>query len=594
MAHTAQQHADGDDRRHAAAGIDPVAAALAALDRIDASDRPEIWIHRADRDEVLDAAEVVAKRLEAGEHLPLAGLVAAVKNNIDVAGWPTTAGCPAYASTPEASATVVERLRDAGAVIVGATNMDQFATGLVGTRSPYGAVRNARYPEYISGGSSSGSAVAVALGLVDLSLGTDTAGSGRVPAAFNGIVGVKPTRGRFSMHGVVPACHSLDCVSVFASDVELAARAAAVLEGFDPADQWSRHPVERARRDVTSLRVGVPSAASLAADPDLDEATSQSLLDAAARFRSLGLEVMEVDLDVFLEAGVLLYEGAFLAERYDAVGEFIEEHPDEVDPVVGSIIRGSRDLRAYDLAADIDRLASLSRRADATWAEVDVLVVPTTPTVYTIAEIAEEPVARNSVLGRYTNSCNLLDLAAIAVPAGERVDAPPVGISLFGPAWTDGLLAELASVFVDGAPRPAAGGQGGVHAAAPGRVQVAVVGAHLSGQPLNAQLTDRAARLVRTTTTAPEYRLHALDTTPPKPGLLRVDDGGVAIEVEVWELDDAGFGSFVAQIPSPLCIGKVRLADGDEVAGFLCEPLGLDGAPDISAFGGWRSYLGAR
>ena len=577
--------------------VDPVEAVRAAIQRIEASDRPEIWIHRPDDAELIDAAQVVTKRLQSGERLPLAGLVAAVKNNIDVAGWPTTAGCPAYASVPESSAMVVERLRAAGAVIVGATNMDQFATGLVGTRSPYGVVRNAKYPEYISGGSSSGSAVAVALGLVDISLGTDTAGSGRVPAAFNGIVGIKPTRGRLSIRGVVPACRSLDCVSVFAAVVALAARTAQVLEGFDPSDQWSRHPSPVDEPASGAARIGVPSATSLDADPDLDEATRVALTATAARFRALGHEVIEVDLDVFLEAGVLLYEGAFLAERYDAVGEFIEEHPDDVDPVVGSIIRSSRDLRAHDLASDIDRLAVLSRRADATWAEVDVLVVPTTPTVYTIEQIAEQPIARNSALGRYTNSCNLLDLAAIALPAGVRVDAPPVGISLFGPAWSDDLLVELASAVCDATigrhgMSAATGARDGVRTV-PTRIRVAVVGAHLSGQPLNDQLTDRGARMLATTSTSADYRLHALDTVPPKPGLVRVGDGGASIEVEVWELDAAGFGSFVSEIPSPLCIGKLRLADGSEVSGFLCEPAALAGAPDITAFGSWRMYLAA-
>jgi len=589
--------------------LDPVAAVRAAIERIEASDRPEIWIHRADDAELIDAAEAVAARLDSGESPPLAGLVAAVKNNIDVAGWPTTAACPAFSSVPDRSAAVVERLRAAGAVIVGATNMDQFATGLVGTRSPYGAVRNALFPEYISGGSSSGSAVAVALGLVDFSLGTDTAGSGRVPAAFNGIVGIKPTRGRVSMEGVLPACRSLDCVSVFASNVALASLVARSLEGFDPSDHWSRHPAPTDTPAPALARIGVPSVASLALDTDLDDATRAALSDAAERFGALGHQVIEVDLDAFLGAGALLYEGAFLAERYAAVGEFIEQHPDDVDPVVGGIIRSARDLRAHDLAADIDRLAMLSRQADLSWAEVDVLVLPTTPTVYTLEQIAEQPVARNSVLGRYTNSCNLLDLAAVAVPAGERVDAPPVGISLFGPAWSDELLAGVAEEFLGvEQPRSAAYAPSNPRSHQPAWFRIAVVGAHLAGQPLNGQLTERGARLVSTTTTAAQYRLYALDTTPPKPGLVRVEldpvargsecsdpfgSEGAAIEVEVWEMDAAGFGSFVASIPSPLCIGKVLLADGSEVSGFLCESAALTAAPDITSSGGWRAHLAA-
>jgi len=558
----------------------------AALDRIDASDRTEIWIHRPPHSELLIAADEVDARLAAGHHLPLAGRIVAVKNNIDVAGWPTEAGCPAYRYVPQRSATVVEHLRDAGAVVVGSTNMDQFATGLVGTRSPYGAVRNGHHPEYISGGSSSGSGVAVTLGLVDIALGTDTAGSGRVPAAFGGIVGMKPSRGRLSTRGVVPACRSLDCVSVFARDVTLAALATEVCAGFDAEDAWSRSRPEASSPEMRTI--GVPTAANLDADPDLDAPTRSAIGSAVKALLDLGFEVVEVDITPFLDTGSLLYEGAFLAERYTAVGEFIDAHPGDVDPTVAAIIGASRSLPAHQLAGDLDRLAELRRRTDPIWERIDALLLPTTPTVFTLAEVAEEPVARNSVLGRYTNSCNLLDLAAIAVPAGERLDAPPVGISFFGPAWSDDRLIELAARFLGKSPPNAP--------AAPSPLQIAVAGAHLSGQPLNWQLTDRGGRLVSSTTTSETYRLHALETVPPKPGLVRVGAGeagagGAPIEVEVWELDEAGFGSFVASIPAPMVIGKVELADGTEVSGFLCEAGALHGAADITAHGGWRTYL---
>ena len=563
----------------------------AALDRIDSSDRTEVWIHRPDRGSVLEDAASVDARLAAGEHLPLAGSTVAVKNNIDVAGWPTSAACPAFEYVPDRSATVVDRLRAAGAVIVGSTNMDQFATGLVGTRSPFGAVRNATHPAYISGGSSAGSAVAVALGLVDLALGTDTAGSGRVPAAFGGIVGIKPTRGLLSAHGVVPACRSLDCVSVFARDVDTAAAAAGVCAGTDPNDAWSRQPVPARDRSGSGRvrRVGVASQRWLDEDPDLDVDTRAALAATVERLVGLGLEVVEVDIEPFIEAGRLLYEGAFLAERYTAVGAFIDAHPDEVDAVVGSIIGSGRDLPAHRLCGDLDRLAGLRQRSDAIWTEIDALLLPTVPTVFTLAEIAEEPIARNSVLGRYTNCCNLLDLAAIAVPAGERVDAPPVGVTFFGPAWSDDLLAALAARFLgENTPPPMVD-----VVAVPATILVAVVGAHLTGQPLNHQLTSRGGVLVRSGETAPSYRLHALDTVPPKPGLVRVgaSQSGASIEVEVWELGAAEFGDFVASIPPPMCIGTVELADGESVPGFLCEPSALEGAPDITSFGGWRRFL---
>ncbi len=570
----------------------------AALERIESSDRPEVWIHPPQPDAVLREARDVSGRVAAGEDLPLAGATVAVKGNIDVEGWPTTAGCPAYGALPARSATVVRRLRAAGAVVVGATNMDQFATGLVGTRSPYGAVRNAVLPDHISGGSSSGSAVAVALGLVDLALGTDTAGSGRVPAALNGIVGLKPTRGWVSGAGVVPACRSLDCVSVFSADVAGALKAVEAMAVEDWDDPWSRSRGVAPALVAPSGRhvvVGVPDDATLALDPDLDPEVRAALGRTADRLSDLGHRVVELDLSTFLETATLLYGGGFVAERYDAVGRFIDEHPDEVDPVVGPIISAAGRIPAHAFAADLTRLADLTHRCTPTWSLADALLIPTIPRAFTIDEVRDEPVRNNSVLGRWTNFCNLLDLAALAIPAGHRHDGLPVGVTLAGPAWTDHRLARLGASLLG--EEPGAVVEPDVQRSVGPRatpVRMVVVGAHLRGQPLEHQLLDRGGRFVAATTTAPSYRMHLLDGALPKPGLVRVAGGGIGLDVEVWELDAAAFGDFVASVPLPHAIGRVRLADGSELPGFLCEPAAIEGAPDISDHGGWRAFLAWR
>jgi allophanate hydrolase len=529
-----------------------------------------VWIARR------PAAEVAAEVAASSPDLPLAGLRLGVKDNIDVAGLPTTAGCPAFAYEPEASAPVVERLVAAGAVVAGKTNLDQFATGLVGTRTPYGALESPVAPGRVSGGSSSGSAVAVATGEVELALGTDTAGSGRVPAALCGIVGLKPTRGWVSTRGVVPASRSLDCVSVFATDVVGAARAVEEAAGFDPGDPWSRRPPPGGARPVR--RLGLPRPALLDAHCDPLSAAAFRDLDLA------GHEVVEVDLDPYLEAGDLLYGGAFVAERYAAVGAFIEAHPDDVDPVVGGIIRAAAAVPAHALAADFDRLAGLRRWAEGLWDLVDAVVLPTVPVHPTLAEVAADPLGPNSALGRFTNGTNLLDWCAAAVPAGIRQDGLPFGISVLGPAWTDRAVWAAAATLV-GLPAPA------LH---PSCVEIPLVvcGAHLEGQPLHHQLTDRGARLLARTATAPRYRMHVLATDPPKPGLVRVPPGqGASLEVEVWELDAAAFGTFVAAVPAPLTIGSVELADGAWAKGFLCEGHALAGTTDITHRGGWRAWL---
>jgi allophanate hydrolase len=538
-----------------------LARVQAAYARLAQVDRPEVWITLRPAAEVEAEAREVDARAANGEALPLAGAVLAVKGNIDVAGLPTTAGCPSYAYVPRQDAPAVAALRAAGAVVLGTTNLDQFATGLVGTRSPYGAVRNAVDPERISGGSSSGSAVAVALGIADLALGTDTAGSGRVPAAFNGIVGLKPTRGLVPTEGVVPACAGLDCVTVFARTLPEARRALALLAS----------PATPARRPGP-WRVAVARQADLG---ELDPGWAEAYDRAAARLAAAGAEVRPLDLAPFTETAALLYQGAFVAERYTAVGAFIDKHAGaaDLDPTVARIITAARDLPAHRLFADQQRLAELRTRAEAELGDADALLLPTAPGHPTLAEVAEDPVGTNSRLGRFTNSANLLDLCAVAVPSGT-VEGRPFGVMLIGPAQCDDRVAEIAALLEP-------------------PLQIAVVGAHLTGQPLNHQLRGLGAHLLKTTATAPAYRLFALDTAPPKPGLVRVPEGGAAIEAEVWELPAAALGRFLAALPRPMALGSVELADGTSSPGFLCEPQALQGAEDITGYGGWRAYLDA-
>ena len=523
-----------------------------------------VWISLRDQEEVLRDAAL------SDPSLPLHGIPFAVKDNIDAAGLPTTAACPAFSRVPEESAVVVDLLRKAGALLIGKTNMDQFATGLVGTRTPYGICRNVHDPEYISGGSSSGSAVAVAAGLVAFSLGTDTAGSGRVPAAFNNLVGLKPTRGLLSVRGVVPACASLDCVSIFAHTVGEAMEVFDILGRPDGRDPWSRPMPALPSRDGR-IRLGVPDRAEFFGDTE-SEALFQ---DEIERMRARGYEIVPVDLDPFLEAARLLYGGAWVAERDHAVGDFIRSHPDEIDPTVRSIITEGPSKSAVEAFGGLYELQRLKAATAPVWENIDALLLPTTPTIYRIEEVLADPIHLNSRLGTYTNFVNLLDLSALAIPAGFRKNGLPFGVTLVGPAYEDRLLAAIAT---------------GTDASR-GMIPVAVVGAHLSGQPLNGQLTERGATLVRTTTTASRYRLHALPTIPPKPGLIRDSKQGAGIEVEVWKMPMESFGSFVGLIPHPLGIGTIELADGSWVKGFICEPEALGSAPDITCHGGWRNFL---
>ena len=554
-------------------------ARLAAYD----AHQPQIWISRAASDALRAAASAIDARVAAGEHLPLAGVPYAAKDNIDVAGMETTAACPAFAYLPARSATVIEKLEAAGAICVGKTNLDQFATGLVGTRSPYGIPRNAYNRDYVSGGSSSGSAVATAAGLVAFALGTDTAGSGRVPAAFNHLIGMKPTKGRWSTRGLVPACRTLDCITVFTDRLEDAALVDAVLAGFDAEDAFSRSPLDV---PLGGKRIGVPRADQRQFFGDVQaEHLYGRALEALTRDHAL----VDIDIAPLLEAAQLLYGGPWVAERTAAVATLLESNPLAIDPVVREVIAPGRTMLATDLWNGIYRLAELARVAEAMWADVDALAFPTTGTTYRVAELLEAPVALNSNLGRYTNFVNLLDMAAIAVPAGAKSNSTGFGITLIGPAHSDKALIALAQSYLALAALPPPPPLDlGDHM---DTIKLAVVGAHLEGMPLHWQLTSRGATFVGAFTTAPNYRLYAMaDSVPPKPALVHSEEGA-EIALEVYELDLASFGSFVAEVPPPLAIGTVTLADGSSVKGFVAEPRALNGAADITHLGGWRAYI---
>ncbi len=574
--------------------LTPIQLVEELLARMAGEDTHHIWISRLDA----DTLRAYAGKLEGKDmnSLPLYGIPFAIKDNIDLAGLPTTAACPEFSYTPERSATVVQRLIDAGGIPLGKTNLDQFATGLNGTRSPYGACRNAFDPAYISGGSSSGSAVAVALGLASFSLGTDTAGSGRVPAAFNHLVGHKPSCGALSTRGVVPACRSLDAVSIFALTAEDAERVLAVAAGFDAGDEYSRplapHGFDFGR--ATGFRFGVPMQKDLAF---FGNAEAERLFgEAVQRMQALGGTPVAVDLAPFLDTARLLYGGPWVAERYLAIRDFFDAQPDKVFPSVREIIAGGRAIGAADTFAHLYGLRALKRTCDAVWGDIDVMLTPTAGTIYRVDEMEADPIHLNSNLGYYTNFMNLLDLAATAVPAGFQSDGLPFGVTLIAPPHQDGPLLHLASRM-----QCQLGGKLGAtdHALPPaeplnllphGQVRVAVVGAHLSGLSLNFQLTERNARLMSTTQTAAKYRLYALPDGK-RPGLIQVQEGGAAIACEVWEMPASQFGSFVDGIPAPLGIGKLELADGTVVNGFICEGIGMTDARDITEYGGWRAWL---
>ncbi len=528
---------------------------------------------------------------------PLWGIPFAIKDNIDLKDIPTTAGCPAYAYTPVENAFVVQQLIDAGAIPVGKTNLDQFATGLVGTRSPYGAVSNAFDPEYISGGSSSGSAFAVATGQVSFALGTDTAGSGRVPAAFNNIIGTKPTRGLLSCRGVVPACRSLDCVTFFTTTPADARSIMDVCSVYDEQDGYSRSPEFTYKAVDQTLTIGIPKEEQLEffGHPEYLSLFKQ----ACEQLESIGARLVEVDITPFLDAATFLYQGPWVAERYHAVGDFIDQYTDKANPTVASIIQGGKNLSATQTFDGLYKMQKFKQLADKAMSAVDCMVMPTTSHHYTINELNDNPIELNSRLGYYTNFMNLLDYSALAIPAGFTSQGLPFGITLFANAFADKILHRISEKYLSA--KNWGVGATGLSMRLPeersdleGYISVAVCGAHLSGMPLNTQLTSRKAVLVQSTTTSPNYQFYALAGGPPfRPGLKRVgaDTTGEAIFVEVWAVPEEHFGSFVAGIPAPLGIGKLELVDGSWVTGFICEPYGLDDAQDITHFKDWREYI---
>jgi len=530
--------------------------------------------------------------------LPLYGVPFAIKDNIDLAGVPTTAACPAYAYTPERSATLVERLIALGAVPLGKTNLDQFATGLNGTRSPYGACRNSVHPDYPSGGSSAGSALAVALGVASFALGTDTAGSGRVPAALNNLVGLKATKGLLSTAGVVPACRTLDCTTFFTATAAEASRLLALTAQLDEHDAYSRanpmwNDADAFGTPRAGFRFGVPRHLEFLGCPE-----SPALFERTVEYlRSLGGEPVEIDFDRFLEAARLLYEGPWVAERYSVAGELIEQQPDAVLPVIRDVLRAAPQATAVDAFRAQYRLQAIKAECDPVLDGLDCVLTPAYPRPVTLIELAQDPVRRNADLGWYTNFMNLLDYAAVAVPAGTMANGLPWGVTLFGRAFTDQWLLGLADALQRAHALPLAGARtfntpAPVASGCNDRARVVVCGAHMDGLPLNWQLRARGGRLLQRTTTAPAYRLHALAGGPPqRPGLVRVDCGGTAIEVEVWELPSSELGSFLVGIPAPLGLGKVELADGTWETGFICEGHAVAKAEDISHYGGWRTFL---
>ena len=580
---------------HRAGTVSPAQTVARSYLRIRDTNDPAIFISlRSEKEAIAEAESLKAKD---ARHLPLFGVPVAVKDNIDVLGMPTTAACPAFSYQPSHDATAVARLRAAGAIIIGKTNLDQFATGLVGVRSPYGIPNNPIRDDLIPGGSSSGSAVAVAAGLVPLSLGTDTAGSGRVPAMLNNVVGLKPSLGMVSTAGVVPACRTLDCVSVFSLTVDDAVTALAAMAGPDPADPFSRdRPLGEIAPLPAKLRLGVPRGGQLIFFGD--KAAEAAYGDAIRRWAALGAEFVEFDMEPFYETARLLYEGPWVAERYLVIRNLLASSPDSIHPVTREIIAPGSRLTSTETFSALYRLQGLRKIAERVFVNIDAIVLPTAPTVYTTRQVLANPIELNSRLGTYTNFVNLLDLCALSLPASMRPDDTPFGITLLAPAGRDALLASIGRVFhadtklpvgARGVPQPQLSP---LPVAIGGDLAIAVVGAHMSGMALNGELRALGGRLIESAVTAADYRLYALPTTPPKPGMLRVEAGkGSAIELEVWALSASAFGQFVAAIPPPLSIGTIRLADGRNVKGFLVEAAGLDGARDISRFGGWRTYM---
>ena len=579
----------------------PAHVIAAVLARIAATDDGAIWISRRPDAELLAEAERLADRFADRAELPLYGIPFAVKDNIDVAGLPTTAACPAYEYRPAVSSPVVDKLIAAGAIVIGKTNLDQFATGLVGVRSPYGVPRNTFDPAMVPGGSSSGSAVAVASGLVSFALGTDTAGSGRVPAAFNNLVGLKPTRGLLSNRALVPACRSIDCISIFALTVPDAVAVLDVAQGFDAEDAYSRNSPTGFRAAMRpaagDFTFAVPHQAQL---EFFGDGEAQTLFaEAVARAEALGGTKIEIDFSPWIETATLLY-GPWTAERTAAIGPLLAVEPDVLYPVTRAIVEAGLTPKAVETFQAQYRLQELTQTIRPVWDSADFLLVPTTGTAFSLAELEAEPIARNTDLGYYTNFTNLLDLAAIAVPSGFKANGFPVGVTLIGPAWQDATLAAFGHAMHQAAGGPlGATGQAPPTQAAFGpatvtypTVDLAVFGAHLAGGALNPQLRGLGGRFVRGCHTAARYRMVALPGRILRPGLIDAGDDGRSIQGEIWSLPAASLAAFLATIGRPLGLGTVQLAEGESCLGFICEGGVLVAeATDVSHFGFWPAYL---
>jgi allophanate hydrolase len=585
-----QAYADGE--------LSPRELMTLLVEKAESYEDHNIFIHLLSDEEL----EPYLAKLEACDpsSLPLWGIPFVIKDNIDLAGVPTTAACSEYAYVPETSATVVQLLIEAGAIPLGKANMDQFATGLVGTRSPYGVCHNAFNFDMISGGSSSGSAVSVALNLCSFSLGTDTAGSGRVPAAFNNLIGLKPSKGLLSTKGVVPAVRSQDVVSVFALNSQDAYEVFEVAAQADVEDEFSRKEMDLMPPAWGARPVlGIPSSETISFAGD--EQAEKHFYDSIAELKKQGYEVKEIDFQPWLDTAKLLYEGAWVAERYVAIEAFMEAYESVMDPSVGAIIAGARKLSAADAYKGSYALQKAQAVTASLWQDIDCMLTPTTPTIYSIEQMQNDPIKLNSVLGTYTNFMNLLDYAALAMPTGFREDGLPIGLTMFAPAGTDRLLMKLADklhghfVPTSGAKETPVTPTHSEFFANPHAIPLAVVGAHLTGFPLNGQLIERGAKLLQTTKTAPKYNFYELSERPIlKPGLVKNEAAGVSIEVEVWAMPKQHLGSFLALIPSPLGLGKVELINGTQVVGFVCEPYGIEGAKSISQTGGWRNWMAVR
>jgi allophanate hydrolase len=584
---------------HRAGTLSPAQTVARTYRRIRDHNDPAIFISLRDEKDAIAEAEALTKKDAAA--LALYGVPFAVKDNIDALGLPTTAACPAFSYTPAHDATAVAKLRAAGAILIGKTNLDQFATGLVGVRSPYGIPVNPIRADLIPGGSSSGSSVAVSAGLVPLALGTDTAGSGRVPAMLNNIVGLKPSLGLISTAGLVPACRTLDCISIFSLTVDDAVAALQVVAGADGADPFSRdRPLAAMTAFPQHLKLGIPRDGQLIFFGD--KAAEAAYGEALKRWTSLGATLVEFDLEPFYETARLLYEGPWVAERYLVIRNLLASSPGSIHPVTREITAAGARLTASDTFAALYRLQALRRVTERTFVNLDAIVLPTAPTAYSTAQVLANPIELNSRLGTYTNFVNLLDLCGLALPAAMRPDGIPFGITLLAPAAKDALLASIGRVFhadtqltlgAGSLPQPPLATLPAI--ASGDEIAIAVVGAHLSGMALNGELKELGGRLLEATATAADYKLYALGTTPAKPGMLRVATGtGSSIALEVWALPAAAFGKFVAAIPPPLSIGTVRLANGRGVKGFIVEPADISGARDISAFGGWRTFMAER